>query len=98
MTAATVVRAGSAAEGMCEFPRVLRETVFVGPAARLAAMLDPAFLVEAGWNPTIRVLSLPAQHPLLGRTLCRVDGCTATAHGTKIGGLCWRCFARLTRV
>jgi len=98
VTAAAVVRAGSAAEGVCEFPRVLRETVFVGPATRLAAMLDPAFLVEAGWDPTIRVLSLPAQHPLLGRTLCRVDGCTATAHGTKIGGLCWRCFARLTRV
>ncbi|MFN2496443.1 MAG: hypothetical protein ABR608_11135 [Pseudonocardiaceae bacterium] len=87
----------SVAEDSCEFPAVLAETVLDGSAARLARMLDPAFLAEAGWDPVIRVLSLPAEHRLLGRTLCRVDGCVATAHGTKIGGLCWRCFARLTR-
>ncbi len=68
-----------------------------GPAARLAWMLDEAFLAEAGWDPASRVLSLPAGHRLLGRTLCRAGGCPATAHGTKTGGLCWRCFARLTR-
>ena len=68
-----------------------------GPAAGLAGMLDGAFLAGAGWDPVTRVLSLPAGHRLLGRTLCRVDGCAATAHGTKTGGLCWRCFARLTR-
>ena len=66
-------------------------------AARLAGMLDPAFLAEAGWDPAIRVLSLPASHPLLGRTLCRADGCPATAQGTKTGGLCQGCFARLQR-
>jgi len=97
VTAAAVVLAAAAAEDVCEFGWVLEETVFGGSGARLAAMLDPVFLVEAGWDPTVRVLSLPAGHRLLGRTLCRVDGCTATAHGTKIGGLCWRCFAGLTR-
>jgi len=80
-----------------EFPHVLDGMVLDGPAARLAAMLNPAFLAEAGWDPRMRVLSLPAQHPLLGRTLCRVEGCMSAAHGTKLGGLCWRCFARLTR-
>ena len=68
-----------------------------GPAARLAGMLDPAFLAEAGWDPASRVLSLPAGHPLLGRTLCRADGCPATAQGTKTGWLCQSCFARLRR-
>jgi integrase len=76
---------------------VLAGTALAGAAARLAGLLDPAFLTEAGWDPVLRVLRLPAGHPLLGRTLCRVDGCEATAHGTKIGGLCWRCFARLSR-
>jgi hypothetical protein len=28
-------------------------------AARLAALADPAFLAEAGWDPAARVLSLP---------------------------------------
>ena len=37
-----------------------------GPAARLAGLLDPAFLAEAGWDPVTRVLSLPARHRLLG--------------------------------
>jgi integrase len=80
-----------------QFPRVLAGTALDGLAARLAGRLDQAFLAEAGWDPEARVLSLPAGHRLLGRTLCRVDGCVATAHGTKIGGLCWRCFARLTQ-
>ena len=67
-----------------------------GPAARLAQLLDQVFLTEAGWDPGSRMLSLPAGHRLLGRALCRVAGCAATAHGTKAGGLCSRCFARLT--
>ena len=95
--AAAVVRAVSAAGEAGEFPHVLAGMLLRGPAARLAGLLDPAFLTEAGWDPVTRVLSLPARHRLLGRTLCRVDGCPATAHGTKTGGLCWRCWARLSR-
>ncbi len=65
-----------------------------GPAARLAGLLDPGFLIEAGWDPVSRVLSLPAAHPLLGRALCRVGGCATTVHGGT-GGVCWHCFTRL---
>ena len=97
MIGAAVVRAVSLPEDAGELAHVLGATMLEGPAARVARLLDPGFLIEAGWDPLTRVLSLPAQHRLLGRALCRVDGCTATAHGTKIGGLCWRCFARLTR-
>ena len=43
------------------------------------------------------MLSLPAEHPLLGRTVCRVGGCAATAHGSGNGGVCYRCCHRLTR-
>ena len=54
-----------------------------GPAARLAQMLDPAFLAEAGWDPDSRVLSLPAGHRLLGRAVCRVGGCATTAQPSR---------------
>ena len=94
---ATALAVLPAAEAGHEFPGVLCGVWLDGPAARLARVLDPAFLTEAGWDPVSRVLCLPAEHPLLGRALCRVEGCPATAHGTKLGGLCWRCFARLRR-
>ncbi|HEX9357875.1 MAG TPA: tyrosine-type recombinase/integrase [Streptosporangiaceae bacterium] len=98
MTGAVAVLAASpAADTGSELAGVLDGALLEGPAARLAGMLDQAFLTEAGWDPGSRVLSLPAAHPLLGRVVCRAGGCAATAHGTKTGGLCWRCFARLTR-
>ena len=97
MTGAATARVLPTTTGPREFPAVLAGVTLEDLAARVARTLDPALLAEAGWNPTSRVLSLPAEHPLLGRTLCRVDGCPATAHGTKIGGLCWQCFARLRR-
>jgi integrase len=97
VTGAAAARAVPAAAGGGQFPAVLDGVALEGPAARLAGMLDGAFLAGAGWDPVTRVFFLPAGHRLLGRTLCRVGGCAATAHGTKTGGLCWRCFARLTR-
>ena len=78
------------------FDHVLAGVELTGPAARLAGMLQAGFLTEAGWDPAARVLSSPAEHPLLGRRLCRVGQCLSTAHGTKTGGVCWRCFTRLT--
>jgi len=96
ITAAEAV-AVPATQDACEFGWVLDETVLGGAAARLATMLDPAFLVEAGWDPPVRVLSLPAQHRLLGRQVCRVGGCAATVH-SGLPGVCYRCFTRLTRL
>jgi hypothetical protein len=63
----------------------------------LAAALDRDFLTGAGWDPEIQVLSMPAAHPLLGRRVCRAGGCTATAHGSGTGGLCYQCSSRLAR-
>jgi integrase len=78
------------------FPHVLDGVVLVDAAARLAAMLDRRFLDEAGWDPRMRVLSLPAAHRLLGRTVCRVDGCQSTIQPDLT--VCYRCFTRLTRL
>ncbi|MDP4506929.1 hypothetical protein [Nonomuraea turcica] len=98
MTGAALAPAAPAAASVDgEFGHVLNGVALEGTAAQLAKALEPVFLAEAGWDPVSRVLSLPAEHPLLGRRLCRVDGCTATAHGTKIGGQCYRCFTRLMR-
>jgi integrase len=86
-----------AAEEDCgEFPHVLGGVVLIGAAARLAAMLDRRFLDEAGWDPRTRVLSLPAEHRLLGRTVCRVEGCQNSVHSGLM--VCHRCFTRLTRL
>ena len=80
-----------------EFGHVLSGVMLAGDAMLLAAALDRDFLAGAGWNPEIRVLSMPAAHPLLGRRLCRTGGCTATAHGSGTGGLCYQCSSRLAR-
>jgi integrase len=77
------------------FEHVLDGVVLDEVAARLARMLDRAFLAEAGWDPVARVLSLPAGHRLLGRAVCRAGGCTTTAH-SGLGGVCYRCWTRLT--
>ena len=44
-----------------------------------------------------RILFLPAEHRLLGRKVCRVEQCTATAHN-DYPDICHRCFTRLTRM
>jgi integrase len=80
-----------------EFGHVLSGVMLAGDAMLLAAALDRDFLAGAGWDPETRVLSMPAAHPLLGRRLCRTDGCTATAHGSGNGGLCYQCSSRLAR-
>jgi|SRR5712691_4700512 len=54
-------------------------------SAVLASRIDPAFLAEAGWDPGTWVLTLPAEHPLLGRTFCRAPGCQTTcAAATRV--------------
>lgn len=64
-----------------------------GLAGRLAAVIDPAFLAEVGWDTTRLVLSPPPEHPLLGRPVCRVEGCSTTAPAR--GRICASCRRRL---
>ena len=92
--AASAATTRSAAAAAVVFDHVLAGVGLDGPAARLAGLLERGFLIEAGWDPVMRVLSLPAAHQLLGRPLCRVGGCSTTMHG-RTGGLCWHCFTRL---
>lgn len=65
-----------------------------GQAARVAAVIDPAFLAEVGWNPVDLVLAAPAGHRLLIRPVCGVPGCEATALSGR--GMCQSCRRRLT--
>src|SRR5260370_9220802 len=63
-------------------------------SAVLASRVDAAFLAEAGWDPGTCVLTLPAEHPLPGRTFCRAPGCQTTcAAATRV---CLDCRRRLT--
>ncbi len=64
-----------------------------GRAVRLAALVDPMFLTEVGWDPTSSVLSPPPAHPLLGRPVCRVEECSTTAPARP--RICVSCRRRL---
>lgn len=66
-----------------------------GRAAALAAVIDPAFLAEAGWDAVLLVLRPPAAHPLLGRPVCRAPGCGTTAPAST--RVCLSCQHRLAR-
>jgi integrase len=62
-------------------------------SAALAGRIDAAFLAEAGWDTGTWVLTLPPEHPLLGRTFCRAPGCQTTcAAATRV---CLDCQRRL---
>jgi integrase len=62
-------------------------------AARLAAVIDPGFVAEVGWDPASLTLSPLPGHRLLIRMVCRVEGCLATA--TSRGRVCLSCRRRL---
>jgi hypothetical protein len=94
VTAAALATSLPAFGGSAEFPHVLAGAVLDGAAARLAGSLDRGLLAEAGWDPTARILFLPAQHRLLGRRVCRAGGCDGTVHN-DCPGVCYRCFTRL---
>jgi hypothetical protein len=69
------------ADGVLFAGRVLLD----GQSAALAGRIDAAFLAEAGWDAQTWVLTLPAEHPLLGRTFCRAPGCQTTcAAATRV--------------
>jgi integrase len=62
-------------------------------AAAVMALVDPGFLAEAGWDPHAVVLRPPADHPLLGRPVCRAAGCDNTAR--RPTRICTGCEQRL---
>jgi integrase len=95
MMGAALVSSSSISAESWVIPHVLDGVVLHGAAARLAGMLEREFLDEAGWDPRMRVLSLPAGHRLLGRRVCRAGGCTRTVH-SGLPAVCLRCFTRLT--
>ena len=64
-----------------------------GDTIRLAELIDPVFLAEAGWDPVARTLRPAPEHPLLGRTVCKAPGCQTTC-GMR-PGVCLECRRRL---
>lgn len=66
-----------------------------GRAVRLAALVDPVFLTDAGWDPAASVLSPPPAHPLLGRPVCCGQDCSTTAPARS--RICASCRRRLDR-
>jgi integrase len=85
--------AGAAAT-LTDASRVFAEPVADRHASAIAALIDPAFLAEAGWDLATRVLYPPATHPLLGRPICRAAGCSTTAPDRS--RICASCRRRLT--
>ncbi|HSL38080.1 MAG TPA: hypothetical protein VK883_14770, partial [Arthrobacter sp.] len=74
--------------------------VFADPAGimdqdtiRLAELIDPGFLAEAGWDRVDRTLRPAPEHPLLGRTICTAPGCQTTCGPRP--GVCLECRRRL---
>jgi integrase len=74
---AAAVRAAVGAAVRCE--HVFGERVVDAQTAVGAQRVDVTFLVDAGWDAGWQVLRPPADHPLLGRPVCRAAGCTTTA-------------------
>jgi len=64
-------------------------------ARAAAALLDGAFLTEIGWDAHQHVLRPAAAHPLLGRPLCRVGDCEATA--VNVDKICPGCRRRMEK-
>ena len=69
------------------------EEILDEKTARLVELIDPGFLAEAGWDRVTRTLSLPSEHPLLGRAICAADGCQTTC--PRRTGVCLDCRRRL---
>jgi integrase len=65
--------------------------------ARLEGLLDQGFLTGIGWDREAGVLSLPADHPMLGWQVCRVPGCEGMVEDLKSGlGVCAACANYMT--
>ena len=87
----------AAAGASGEFGHVLAGVMLDGAAARLAGMLDPAFLAEAGWDPA-SADAVPARQPSAAGPHA-VPGRWLPGHrpGNESRRVCQGCFARLQR-
>ena len=95
MSVAEAASALSVAPEARECDHVLAGVMLEGAAKQLASMLDRGFLDEVGWDLRMRLLRLPAQHRLLGRRVCRADGCERSFRD-GLPEVCLRCFTRLS--
>jgi hypothetical protein len=87
---AEAVQAGAAVTGGAH---VFADTRIDRHTAVIAAVIAPAFLAEAGWDPQRRVLSFAPEHPLLGRPVCGAAGCLTSAPAAS--RICASCRRRL---
>ncbi|MGI8312954.1 site-specific integrase [Saccharopolyspora hattusasensis] len=60
--------------------------------AGLWEAIEPEFVTLLGWDPAVRILSFPQEHPLLGWKECLVEGCEKIGRSSK--HLCAACHNR----
>lgn len=68
---------------------------FDAVTAELRAAVEPDFLALLGWDPQMRLLYFPHDHPYLGVKACIVPGCYRAS--TYACGLCSGCRSRWKR-
>jgi integrase len=88
---AAVARAVARPAARCD--HVFGDRLVDAETTRWAGCIDAGFLAEVGWDATLLVLFPPAEHPLLGRPVCRAPGCATTAPARD--RLCQGCHRRL---
>jgi integrase len=60
--------------------------------AAIWAAIDPEFVALLGWDPAVKILTFPQEHPLLGWKACVVEGCDKIGRTSK--QLCAACHNR----
>ena len=63
--------------------------------AALLAAITPEFAATIRWDPEVRVIGFPQDHPTLGWTMCQVPGCVKSR--TNAEGICRSCYVRWLR-
>lgn len=84
---------GAVARAAAARPRGVGEPGAGMAVEAVLALVDSAFLTEVGWDAQRQVIFPPADHPLLGRPVCRVVGCENSAHNPR--QICQGCAQRL---
>ena len=96
MTAGELAENLAAEEDCGEFPHVLDGVVLIG-AARVWRGCSTAGSWTRRGGSADQGAVIAGGHRLLGRTMCRVEGCQTTVH-SGLTVVCHRCFSRLTRL